>query len=249
MKNIIMIFIVFIVFSDCKTRKIEQYDNNSPNILNNEESEEKYSEKFDSHFYHLCWVFQPNEYYLLSDTFVYENPSVNSKKIGNLNIHDKVIIIEDVHNQQEINDTMSCWYKIKYNNLTGYIFGGNISNDTFIYDLDNNGINDYFQYRISRAAANWHIDTRKDIIIYINNKKIMTNNLNAGLNEYGYMLCDFNFCSFELIDNEVIITLTNGGPSSVEDYIFSINGSGNILFINHHKRGTFFENGNWIEYK
>ena len=238
----------FFVLSTCTKDKIEKHDEKIGEIYSFEEFRKEYPRWPDS-FYHLCWVFQPGEYYLLSDTVVYKFPKLDSSKIGNLGIHNKVIVIEDVHNQQDINDTTSCWYKIEYNKKKGYIFGGNIAKDTFICDIDKNGIVDYFQYRISRAASNYHFDTRKDVIIFINNKKIMTDNLNAGLNEYGYMRCYFNDCSFEQKNDIVIITLLGTGPTGIETYIFSINKLGDIAFLNASKKGTFFQNGEWIEYE
>ena len=203
----------------------------------------------EDNIFHFCWVFKPGEYYLLADTIIYKFPSFDSKNIATIKIHEKINILEDVHNKQEIDNTTSCWYKIDYNNLMGYIFGGNIAKETFIVDIDNNGINDFFQYSISSAMANWYIDTRKDIIIFINNKKISTEQLNIGRNANGFLLCNFNFCRFKQANGEIIITLTNGSPVSVENYNFSINGLGNISFVNYQKAGRFFENGEWVEYE
>jgi hypothetical protein len=248
MKKIIFLLIIsFFIFSSCNKLKIkENYD--FPDINSYEEFLKEYPE-MGKNLYHESWKFKPGEYYLLSNTNVYEFPHINSKSIGYLRIHDIINIIEDVHNQHEINEVMSCWYKINYNNLEGYIFGGNIAKETFICDIDNNGINDFFQYRISRAAANWHINSMKDIIIFINGKRISTTQLNAGKNEHGFLLRYFNFCKFEQIKDEIIIKLTGAGPNSVEDYIFSIDVLGNIKLINHLKKGEFFENGKWIEYE
>jgi hypothetical protein len=237
MKKIIFLFIIsFLIFSSCNKSKIkENYD--FPDMNNYEE------------FLHNSWIFEPGEYYLLSNTNIYEFPHINSKSIGYLKIHDKINIIEDVHNEHEINDVRSCWYKINYKYLEGYIFGGNIAKETFICDMDNNGINDYFQYRISRTAANWHINSMKDIIIFINGKRIPTDQLNAGKNEHGFLLRFFNLCKFEQIKDEIIITLSGVGGNSLENYIFSIDVLGNIKLLNHLKKGEFFENGKWIKYE
>jgi hypothetical protein len=244
---IFLLFINFFIFSSCNTGKIkENYD--FPDILSYKEFLEEHPVIGDS-LYHKSWKFNPGEYYLLSNTNVYEFPHINSKSIGYLRIHDKINIIEDAHNQHEINDVMSCWYKINYNNFEGYIFGGNIAKETFICDIDNNGINDYFQYRISHAFANWHINSMKDIIIFINGARISTDQLNAGKNEHGNLLCFFNICKFEQIKDQIIITLSEAGGNSVEDYIFSIDVSENIKLIDHLKKGEFFENGKWIKYE
>ena len=169
----IILTIIALIFFSCKSKKIEQNDNTIM-FLSSEEFELKYIDEL----YHNGWFFQSSEYYLLSDTHIYEYPNFDSLKIGYINIHEKIYIIEDVHNQQTIDDTTSCWYKINYKNMEGYIFGGNIAKETFICDIDRNGINDYFQYRISFSMANNHFDTRKDIIIYINNRKILTDCIN-----------------------------------------------------------------------
>ncbi|MCL2444106.1 MAG: hypothetical protein FWD13_11690, partial [Treponema sp.] len=137
----------------------------------------------------------------------------------------------------------------KYNNMEGYIFGGNIAVKTFICDIDGNGTMDYFQHRISWQAANYHIDTRKDIILFINNIKI-----NAGL-LYAHDKTTigekyfFNLCSFEQVNNDVYITLSKASPVSLERYIFAVNALGDISLIDVYKTGSFFENDEWVEYE
>ncbi|MCL2721082.1 MAG: hypothetical protein FWD47_07060 [Treponema sp.] len=231
MKNFHILFLIVIcLFFDCKTNEIEKND-------------------YSNELWHFSWIFKPGEYYLLSDTFIYDHPNFESNKIGNINIHEKILVIENVHNQQKIDDTTSCWYKINYNNIEGYIFGANIAIKTLICDIGGNGINDYFHYRISAAAANFHLDTRKDVIIYINNERIIIgDSLSSDENEFGYRGYFFNWCSFEKIGNEVIITLSGTGHLNREDYIFSVNESGFISFIDHEKKGRFFENGQWVDY-
>jgi hypothetical protein len=247
MKKIIFLSVILFIFLSCNKSKIKE-DYDFSDIYSYEEFLKEDPETGEL-LYHNSWRFEPGEYYLLSNTNVYEFPHINSKCIGYLRIHDKINVIEDAHNEHEINDVRSCWYKIIYNKLEGYIFGGNIAKETFICDMDNNGINDYFQYRISFATANWRINSMKDIIIFINGKRVSTAQLNAGENEHGFLLRFFNFCKFEQIKEQIIIKLTGAGPNSTEDYIFSIDVFGNIKLINHLKKGEFFENGKWIKYE
>ncbi|MCL2230864.1 MAG: hypothetical protein FWC01_07180 [Treponema sp.] len=247
MKNIFILFILsFFLFAACHRVKTIEYD--FTDITSYENFLMKYPQMGEI-MYHKSWVFEPGEYYLLSNTNIYEYPHINSRSIGYLFIHDKINIIEDAHYQHNINDVVSCWYKINHKNTDGYIFGGNIAIDTFICDMDNNGINDIFQYRISEVDANWHINSIKDIIIYINGNRISTDSLNAGINENGFLLRFFNFCRFEQKNGEVNIILTNAGPENMEEYIFSVNVSGNITLTNIHKEGRFFEKEEWMEYE
>ena len=240
MKQSFIIFIIIFCFFSCKIIKKEIFERDIPiektNILSSDL------------FFHNCWVFQPGDYYLISDTIIYDQPNINSSIIGYLNIHDKISVVEDAHEQEIIDDVTSCWYYIKHNNLKGFIFGGNIAKRTFIYDIDKNGIVDYFQYRISFAASNYHFDTRKDIMIYINDKQIITEKLFFE-NEYEDRVYFFNTCSFEKNDDLVLITLSGTGPISVENYIFSINKDGEINFLRYEKIGQFFEDGEWINYE
>jgi hypothetical protein len=100
-------------------------------------------------------------------------PNLKSKVIGQIERNEQIYIIECAYNEQIIDDIYSYWYKIRHNNIDGFIWGGYIAVDTFVFDVDSNGINDYFHFRFSSVVNNINnIRGNQDIIIYINNKKI-----------------------------------------------------------------------------
>jgi hypothetical protein len=122
-------------------------------------------------------LFQPGLYYMLDyPVNVRMEPNLNSEIVGKLNLHEQIEILEPSLYVQKIEDIWSDWYKIKYKNSTGYIWGGYIAYKSLIVDIDGNGVTDYFYFRV-RDVAHFHaiIDTWQDIIIYINNEKIETN--------------------------------------------------------------------------
>jgi hypothetical protein len=199
--------------------------------------------------FHFSYIFKPGIYYLLNNSDIYDLPDFNAKIIGFINIHEKIEIVKDMHNEQKVEDVNSCWYKINYNNILGYIWGGNVAVETFIFDIDNNGINDFFQYRFSLVAANYHFYSNKDVVIYINNSKVNTDNLkknesDVGTLDYGYTGCKVN------IENDcLIIVLGEYSLISSIEYYFQMDKRGNIEYKNTIKIGEFFENGEWIIYK
>ena len=132
-------------------------------------------------------AFQPDSlysgfaYYLLADRIrVRSEPNLNGEILGHLTVNTEVKIIECAFNGQVIDDFLAYWYKIEYNNSFGYIWGGNIAKKTLVYDIDDNGVNDYFHYRSQRILAEEHgagnysdiVDMNKDIFVYINNTVI-----------------------------------------------------------------------------
>jgi uncharacterized protein YgiM (DUF1202 family) len=129
------------------------------------------------------YLFEKGTYYLLDGRVnVRSEPSLNSRVLGQLNVNTEVKVIECAFNEQIIEGVSAYWYKIEYNNDYGYIWGGYIAVQTLIYDIDNNGVNDYFHYRVSEINKNytrdWNkkiIDWNKDIFIYINHKLIKNN--------------------------------------------------------------------------
>jgi hypothetical protein len=111
-----------------------------------------------------------------------EKPDINSDVLAILSIHDEVIILENSQKCEKINDVWGYWYKIKYGNIIGYTFGGNLAIQTIITDIDGNGINDYISYRLSSSyngTSYGHLNNINDIKIYINNKRVSTEKLNT----------------------------------------------------------------------
>jgi len=101
-----------------------------------------------------------------------DQPTISGNVIGKLQLHDEIEVIENMGNPQVIGGVLQNWYKIKSSDREGYIWGGFIAIETVIYDIDNNGINDYFSYRISKVVNGQSIiDIQSDIFIYINNNR------------------------------------------------------------------------------
>lgn len=121
--------------------------------------------------------FDPGIYYLLDGRInVRSEPNLSGRIIGQLNTNSQVKIIECAFNEQIMDGVSAYWYKIEYNNSFGYIWGGFIAVETLVHDINNNGINDYFHYRISRMENGISfIDSNKDVFVYIDNNHIQSN--------------------------------------------------------------------------
>jgi hypothetical protein len=135
-------------------------------------------------FLFLCTVifsesyrFDPGIYYLLDGRInVRSEPNLSGRIIGQLNTNSQVNIIECAFNEQIMDDVSAYWYKIEYNNSFGYIWGGFIAVETLVHDSNNNGINDYFHYRVSRIEnGKYLIHINKDTFIYIDGNRIQSN--------------------------------------------------------------------------
>jgi hypothetical protein len=136
--------------------------------------------------YHI-WHYRAN---------IRHEPTRNSNIIAILSINDQIEIIENTYITEEINDTWGYWVKIKYGNIIGFTFSGNIADKTLVVDVDNNGVNDYFHFRnryykhMHRGTVGNSIhghgyfsfevlsrDSRKDFIFMINDQRINTDAL------------------------------------------------------------------------
>jgi hypothetical protein len=170
-----------------------------------------------------------------------KEPNRDSDVIAVLSLNDKIEILENTKLKEEINGFLAFWYKIKCGNIVGYTFGGNIAAEAYITDIDNNGINDYFYIRISQQiyiinpfgpdGGRWGyyddiIDSYKDIIIYINNRKINSNQLHGENNIHIYN--KFNLYSYG--DDFFIELIDRFDPLRVFIDSFSINQNGIIEY-------------------
>jgi hypothetical protein len=146
--------------------------------------------------------------------------------IAILNLHDEIEIIENSWIAEEINDVWGYWYKINHGNINGYIFGGNIAVKTFITDIDKNGINDYFYYRYSsRSGPTVFFYPFRDVIIYINNKKINTNIMSKNKEFFN------GNCKFEEKDGYVLVRLDGYARDDEYNYWYKILPNGIIEYI------------------
>jgi hypothetical protein len=126
-------------------------------------------------------------------------PGRNSRIIAVLNLNDEIEILEFTDDEEiieeEINGIYGFWLKIKYGNIIGYTFSGNIAMGSLVTRLaipDENNIwglkgevdvslhfrmTRYYQDRI---LSGWRYDDNMEntLFIYINNKRINTDNVN-----------------------------------------------------------------------
>jgi hypothetical protein len=178
------------------------------------------------------FAFELGEYNILQyRANIRKEPTRNSDIIAILSINDKIEILENSLVKEKINGVLAFWYKIKYGNIIGYTFGGNIAREALVADIDNNGINDYFYSRTSEIFERYPnndniLDSYNDIIIYINDKKINTNELHGENNTHIY-----NVCVFTLRNGYVLMQLIHrfNFPSGFVDW-FWVNQNGTIEY-------------------
>jgi chorismate mutase len=175
--------------------------------------------------------FEYDKYYIPQHSNVRTKPARNSEIITVLNINDEIQILENSEVEEKINDVWGYWYKIKYGNITGYTFGGDIAYETLVTDIDKNGIKDYFHLHYSpHKYINPNRDgIDKDVIIYINNQRISTDILSTAKRSFDK---PFEGCMFEEGDGEVLIALSQYGRHDyVYMHIFKVLPDGKIEYI------------------
>jgi len=160
-------------------------------------------------------------YYMLDyPVNIRSQPNLQSTVIGRLALHDRIEILENTDISQRINGMWAYWYRIRHNNQEGYIWGGFIAMETFIFDIDGNGQDDFFQVRITQLGNTIHLlHPPTDIFIYINGRRVSTENV-GGNDLLGFVI-------FEPVNNNVRMTLrwTN------LERIYEIDATGTIRFI------------------
>jgi len=183
----------------------------------------------DIDFNEFIREFPPGYYYMLeSSVNIRSQPNLQGEVIGRLRLHDRIEILSLAGNQQRINNVRAYWYQIRFNNIVGYIWGGYTAVETLIFDIDSNGQNDFFQYRSFESNPNSHlIRPTMDIFIYINGRRITTENINN---------IAWDRVSFEQGRNKVIIKLWKFLDYQRSfDEIYEIDSSGVIRFIERNE--------------
>ena len=145
------------------------------------------------------WGLQLGSHYMLEGGVrIRSEPNLQGSIIGRLELHEKIEILENAENEQQIGNVWAYWYKIRHNDLVGYIWGGYTSVETLVVDIDGNGQDDYFQYRISKVAneAFSQVYPKTDLFIYINDERMSTANI-QDLGQGGWP-----WCSFKASDNQ-----------------------------------------------
>lgn len=172
------------------------------------------------------WYLQPGFYYMLDyPVNIRSQPNLQGAVIGSLGLHDRIEILENTDIiPQKINDMWAFWYRIRHNNREGYIWGGFVAENTFIFDIDGNGQDDFFQHRITSVSIFiFKLNPATDIFIYINGRRIST--ANVATSEW------VSGCSFEQVNNNVRMTLGAPGLSLV----YEIDATGTIRFIERNE--------------
>ncbi|MCL2801540.1 MAG: SH3 domain-containing protein, partial [Treponema sp.] len=169
------------------------------------------------------WEFKPGFYYMLEDRVnIRSQPNMEGSVIGRLSLHDRIEILELIRNPMRVGNVYSYWYLIRHNNLEGYIWGGYTAIETLIFDIDGNGQNDYFQYRISTTEYVFYmLNPRTDIYIYINGRKISIENIPDR----------WGSCTFRSQGNKVIMTLDRSRGPFISQHIYEIDRLGQITLV------------------
>jgi hypothetical protein len=192
--------------------------------------------------YTKSYNFELGTYHILQyRANVRTEPSRNSEAIAVLSLNDEIEVLENTFFEEKINDVWGYWYKVKYGNITGYTFGGNIALETFVTDIDKNGIKDYFYFRFSKNPdSSWsYIEPGKDVIIYINGQRINTNVLSESKGKLDSV--PFEWCTFEEDDGCVLIGLTQYGRHQYEYIsIFKVTPDGKIEYMRNWNERDFW---------
>jgi hypothetical protein len=172
----------------------------------------------------LAYEIPPGIYYVLDYPInIRQEPNLQGKILGQLSMVDEFevyyAVYEDEYNKyskvENIDGGLQWWYRIKFNEIYGYIYGGYIAMKRIVFDIDKNGIMDYFCFRFGAVWGRIY-DGKvsydpgihpSDVYIYINNKRI--DNAVIG-KEYGEMLdsrdvwVDCEFVNFQNMANGTV---------------------------------------------
>ncbi|GHT79688.1 hypothetical protein FACS1894130_09160 [Spirochaetia bacterium] len=158
----------------------------------------------------------PGKYYICdSNVNIRDNPGLNGRIIGRLNVADEIEVLEWKDSSwppANIGGLRAFWHKIKHNDIIGYVYGAYIAPKTTIFDIDGNGINEYIFRRKTKFSDGPEfpfMDSRKDIIIYFNNRFIET--------DIFAIYSSWSFSGIKIDKNGVHIYLS---VSNDEDHLF-----------------------------
>jgi hypothetical protein len=188
-----------------------------------------------------AYEFNPGYYYMLDyPVRIRKEPNLESETIGMLGKNSRIKIISSANLDiaLEIDNISALWYQIEYENITGYIWGGYISAGTLIYDIDNNGIDDYFYYRVSAIQGPhfYYVNAMNDVIIYLNNEKISTEDIYV-INSIGEKKRIWGTASFKVTENNtVLIIMFFGDEDGYVRDTFEMDSTGKIVLIEQYSK-------------
>jgi hypothetical protein len=182
-------------------------------------------------------------------------PSINGQIVGVLSLNDKVEIVEYSDVQEVINGTHGFWLKVKFGNIVGYTFSGNIAMRSFITKLAVIEDNDYWfswetkdrvpvslhfrrsRFQEDRYFPGYVFDTDNldnELFFYVNEKRISTSAINI-------FVCPLDNIEFVGGRTSVLINLFEYSREGTEKFTYRLNNTGVIEFLDDY--GDF--NGGW----
>lgn len=179
------------------------------------------------------YILEPGKYYLNDYELIYEEPnytglSADYRLIEQIKIYDEIEIIEHMGRGEDSPFTIVNWYKIKYKDIEGYI-----TIQTYNFDIDNNGIEDYFFYKLSRDDEGIIKLLPADIFIYINNKRISVEKFEEIYLEFQYIIKSWDKGRLYKNDeeNKATINILCSSDIGYNGLYFELDRDGIISFI------------------
>jgi len=184
-KKITILLIIVLTLFGCKKKEVIQneivYDNNSIENGDYKENNIENNELFDNMSdLRPSYILNPGTFYIYIDILMdnlRSTPDINGEIVDvtpSIYMYDAQIvqIIEYTGIEERKDNIIYNWYKVylEYsNNMEGYL-----RIETFVYDIDNNGIDDYFYIRY--LPTNYYLHSFQikydEIYIIINNERI-----------------------------------------------------------------------------
>jgi hypothetical protein len=168
-----------------------------------------------------------------------EEANLNARIINRLQLHEEVILLE-MGSYQEIDNMRFYWYKVRYNNIDGYVYGAYIADQRFYNNI--NGIEILLYTRTSYVSENdfCYFDPYKDFLVYIDRRRINIGNIFDRSEGNDYWKFMWLFCLAKTTNNGINLLLTRNVYYEAHDlepsdkvyifYEFVINKSGQITF-------------------
>ena len=124
----------------------------------------------------VAYEFFPGKYRILaSSASIYSQPNVTGSVVDGLDLRSEIEVIGVVKNSPITMDGVThYWYKIQFNHVTGYVWGGYIAIETSVFDFGAAKV--YCYYRVSsivRYDNNYYVPSvlPNDIFVYFNDRR------------------------------------------------------------------------------
>jgi hypothetical protein len=180
----------------------------------------------------VVYEFSPGRYNILdSSVIIYSQPNVTGLVTGRLNLHSEIEIIEAVENSQTTMEGMShYWYKIRFNGVTGYVWGGYIAIEASIFDFG--GAKVYCYYRVSsivRYSNDYYVPSvlPNDIFVYFDNRRLNNSVIEEQYKEFKKEYGSEGIresCYFDFLKRRNFIMFGHSGNGYSDLYIIRENG-------------------------